>query len=118
MPRANSGKIHKNKRKKVLKATKGFYGSRSKLYRTAKDARRRALQHSYIDRKRKKRDFRSLWITRINAAARMHDMSYSQLIFGLKSAGIDMNRKMLADLAVNDINAFKAIVEIAKESSS
>ncbi len=118
MPRARSGKVHNKKRTKILKDTKGFIGARSKLYKTAKDARRRALQNSYKDRRRKKRDLRSLWIIRINAAARMFEISYSRLISGLNSAGIKLNRKMLADLAVNDLNAFKKIVEVVKEKAA
>lgn len=117
MSRARSGVIHRKRRRKVLKDVKGFYGSRSKLYRTAKDARRRALQNSYIDRKRKKRDFRSLWIIRINAAARICGISYSRLISGLKVMNIKINRKMLSELAVSDLNAFQKIVDIVKEGS-
>ena len=117
MPRAVSGKIHKHKRKKILKDAKGFIGARSTLYKTAKDARRRALQNSYIHRRRKKRDFRSLWIIRINAAARICGISYSRLIAGLKDAEININRKMLADLAVRDMNAFQKIVDTVKGSS-
>lgn len=115
MPRAGSGKTHTNRRKKILKDTKGFIGARSKLYRTAKDARRRALTNSYIDRRRKKRDFRTLWILRINAAARICGTTYSALIAGLNKSGIELNRKVLADLAVNDMNAFKKIVENVKQ---
>ena len=115
MPRAISGKIHRQKRKKILKDVKGYYGARSKQYRTAKDARRRALQNSYIHRRMKKRDFRSLWIIRINAAARMCGISYSRLISCMHKAGIIINRKMLADIAVNDFNAFQKIVNNVKE---
>ncbi|MDY6936000.1 MAG: 50S ribosomal protein L20 [Spirochaetota bacterium] len=115
MPRARSGIIHRRKRRKVLKDVKGFYGARSKLYRTAMDARRRALQNSYIDRRRKKRDFRSLWIIRINAAARISGISYSKLIAGLKAVDIKINRKMLAELAVSDLNAFQKIVDRINE---
>ncbi len=118
MPRAKSGKIHSDKRKKVLKDTKGYIGARSTLYKTAKDARRRALQNSYIHRRMKKRDFRRLWIIRINAAARLCDTSYGKLIFGLKKAGIEINRKMLADMAVNDMKAFKEIAETAKSAAA
>ncbi len=118
MPRAKSGKIHRDKRKKVLKDAKGFIGARSTLYRTAKDARRRALQNSYIHRRMKKRDFRRLWIIRINAAARMCGTTYGNLISGLKKSGIDINRKMLADMAVNDMNAFQKIVDTVKGSSA
>lgn len=114
MPRATTGKIHTKRRNKVLKDVKGFIGGRSRLFRTAKDARRRALQNAYWHRREKKRDFRGLWIIRINAAARMCDISYSRLISGLKKAGIEINRKMLAELAVSDFNAFKKLVENAK----
>ncbi len=118
MPRATTGRIHHKRSKKILKDAKGYIGARSKLFRTAKDARRRALQNSYKDRRRKKRDFRSLWITRINAAARMNDISYSRLIAGLKNADIELNRKMLAELAVSDPDAFKKIVETIKEKAA
>lgn len=118
MPRVKSGKIRKEKRKKILKDTRGFIGARSSLYRTAKDARRRALQNSYIHRKMKKRDFRTLWIIRINAAARLCGTTYGKLISGLKKSGIDINRKMLADMAVNDMDAFKKLVESAEEGSA
>jgi len=118
MPRARSGQIHRGKRKRILKAVKGFIGSRKSIYRTAKDARRRKLTNSYKDRRRKKRDFRVLWIIRINAAARLCGTSYGRLIFGLSNAGIDINRKMLAEMAVNDLNAFKKVVESVKEISA
>jgi large subunit ribosomal protein L20 len=118
MPRAISGRIHRQKRKKILKDVKGFYGARSKQYRTAKDARRRALQNSYIHRRARKRDFRSLWILRINAAARICGISYSRLIAGLQKAGVTLNRKMLADIAVNDLNAFHKIVDRVKGNTA
>lgn len=102
------------KRRKVMKLAKGFYGSKHKLYRIANQSVIRALSSAYVGRKLKKRDFRKLWIARINAAARANDMSYSRLINGLKIAGIDINRKMLADIAVNDEAAFTQIVNIAK----
>jgi large subunit ribosomal protein L20 len=114
MPRATTGRIHQKRKRKVLKDAKGFKGARSLLYRTARDARRRALQNSYIHRRKKKGDFRSLWIIRINAAARLCDISYSVLISGLVKAGISINRKMLAEVAVNDLAAFKRIVEAVK----
>jgi large subunit ribosomal protein L20 len=117
MPRANTGKVHHKKRAKILKDTKGFTGARSKLYRTAKDARRRALQNAYRDRRRKKRDFRMLWTVRINAAARLCGVSYSRLIAGLRAAGIAINRKMLAEIAVN-METFKKIVEKATEKAA
>ncbi|GAB4221463.1 MAG: 50S ribosomal protein L20 [Spirochaetes bacterium] len=111
MPRATTGKVHHKRREKILKDVKGFYGARKNLWRTAKDARRKKLQNSYKDRRRKKRDFRALWIMRINAAARLYGISYSRLIDGMKKANILIDRKMLAELAVSDTNAFKAIVE-------
>lgn len=110
MPRATTGKVHHKRREKVLKDVKGFSGARKNLYRTAKDARRRKLQNSYIGRKLKKRDFRALWIIRINAAARLCGMSYSRLMDGMKKANILIDRKMLAELAVSDPKAFQAIV--------
>ncbi len=117
MARATTGKVHHKRSKKILKDAKGYIGSRSKLFRTAKDARRRALENSYKDRKRKKRDFRSLWIARINAAARLCDISYSRLIAGLNKSHIEINRKMLAEIAVKDLNAFSKIVDKVKESA-
>ena len=114
MPRATTGRVHHKRSKRVLKDVKGFRGARSKLFRTAKDARRRALQNSYKDRRRKKRDMRVLWIIRINAGARVCGISYSKLIAGLNANNIDINRKMLADLAVNDFAAFQKIVDMAK----
>ena len=99
-----------------MKLAKGYYGSKSKQYRAAKEQVARSLRYAYIGRKLRKRDFRSLWITRINAAARINGMSYSKFINGLKKAGIDLNRKVLADLAVNDAAAFAKLVEIAKNA--
>ena len=104
------------KRRKIMKLAKGYYGSKSKQYRCAKEQVARSLRYAYIGRKLRKRDFRSLWITRINAAARINGMSYSKFINGLKKAGIDLNRKVLADLAVNDAAAFAKLVEIAKNA--
>ncbi|MBN1500497.1 MAG: 50S ribosomal protein L20 [Spirochaetes bacterium] len=111
MPRATTGKVHQKRARKILKDAKGFRGARSKLYRTAKDARRRALQNSYKHRRKRKRDFRMLWIARINAAARMFGFSYSRLIHNLKKANVNVNRKMLAEIAVSDIKAFEALVK-------
>src|SRR5690554_1162515 len=102
------------KRKKVLKLAKGYFGGKSKLYRTAKQAVMKSLMYAYIGRRLRKRDFRKLWIARINAAARSNGLSYSRFMHGLKSAGINLNRKMLADLAVNDATAFAALAEKAK----
>lgn len=104
----------KRKHKKVLKLAKGYYGSKSKLFKPANEAVMRALRSSYAGRKQKKRDFRKLWITRINAAARMNDISYSRFINGLKNANVEIDRKMLADLAMNDDKAFAELVNIAK----
>jgi len=118
MPRATTGKVHNKRREKILKDTQGFLGARKNLFRTAKDARRKALQNSYKDRRRKKRDFRTLWIIRINAAARLNGISYSRLIAGMEKAGITMNRKLMADLAVSDPNAFARIVSAVKEKAS
>ena len=104
------------KRRKVLKLAKGYFGTRSKQYRTASEQVRRSLRYAYVGRKLRKRDFRRLWITRINAAARMNGISYSVLINGLKKQNIEVNRKMLAELAVNDMEAFAQLVKIAKEA--
>lgn len=117
MARATTGRIHQKRKRRVLKDAKGYRGARSKLFRTAKDARRRALQNSYIHRRMKKRDFRSLWIMRINAAARACGMSYSRLIGALKISKIDINRKMLADIAVKDMAAFRKIIENIKKAA-
>ncbi|MCI8325746.1 MAG: 50S ribosomal protein L20 [Clostridia bacterium] len=102
------------KRRKILKQAKGYRGAKSKLYRVARQAVMKSGNYAFVGRKLKKRDFRSLWITRINAAARINGMSYSTLMHGLKVAGIDLNRKILADLAVNDAAAFAALCEQAK----
>ena len=115
MPRATSAVARNKRKKKVLKAAKGYFGGRKNLYKTAKDAVEKGWEHAYRDRKKKKRNFRRLWIARINAAAREHDMSYSRFINGLKAAGIELDRKALADLAVSNPEAFKAIVQEAKE---
>lgn len=104
------------KRRKIMKLAKGYYGSKSKQYRAASEQVRRSLRYAYIGRKLRKRDFRTLWISRINAAARMNGMSYSTFINGLKKQNIEVNRKMLADLAVNDATAFAKIVELAKKA--
>jgi large subunit ribosomal protein L20 len=114
MPRVKRGVTARKRHKKVLKLAKGYYGARSRVYRVAKQAVIKAGQYAYRDRKQKKRQFRRLWIVRINAAARMHDMSYSQLINGLLKANVEVDRKILADLAVHDMPAFASIVERAK----
>lgn len=105
------------KRRKVFRLSKGYFGAKSKQYRAASEQVRRSLRYAYIGRKLRKRDFRKLWITRINAAARMNDISYSRLINGLKVAGITIDRKMLADLAVNDAKAFADLAEKAKAAT-
>ncbi len=104
------------KKRKVMKLAKGYFGAKSKQYRAASEQVRRSLRYAYIGRKQKKRDFRSLWITRINAAARLNGLSYSKLMNGLKVAGIDINRKMLSELAISDAAAFTALAEKAKEA--
>jgi large subunit ribosomal protein L20 len=116
MPRVTNQVVRHKRKKKVRELAKGYRGARSKLYRTAKNAVERGWSYSYRDRRRRKRDFRRLWITRINAAARQHDISYSQFISGLRSAGVELNRKSLADLAVRDPNVFGSLVEVAKEA--
>ena len=116
MARVKKAVNAKKKHKKVLKLTKGFYGQKSKVFRAANPAMMRSLASAYIGRKRKKRDFRRLWITRINAAARQNGISYSRLMDGLNKAGVQINRKMLADMAVNDAAAFTAVVETAKNA--
>ena len=116
MARVKRGVTSKAKHKKVLKKTKGHYGARSRLFKVAKQAAIKAGQYAYRDRKKKKGTFRSLWIVRINAAARIHDLSYSRFMNGLKSANIEIDRKILADLAVNDLDAFKVLSEKAKSA--
>ena len=114
MPRAVSGVVKHKRTKKVLKSAKGYRGARSKLYRVAKEAVMKAGLYAYRDRKARKRDFRKLWIARINAAARMYGLSYSRLIHGLNQAGVAINRKFLSEIAVRDPQAFEKIVEMAK----
>ncbi|MEM7352420.1 MAG: 50S ribosomal protein L20 [Acidobacteriota bacterium] len=116
MPRVKRGTKRHNKRRKVLKLAKGYYGTRSKAYRIAKQAVDRALAYSYRDRRQRKRQFRRLWIARINAAARLHGLSYSRFINGLKKAGSELDRKMLADLAVREPEAFAQLATTAKEA--
>ena len=117
MARVKKGLNAHKRHKKVLKMAKGFYGAKHSTYRAAKPATMRALRSAYVGRKNKKRDFRKLWIARINAAARMHDMSYSKLIGGLKKAGVEINRKMLSEMAVADPAAFAALCETAKKAN-
>ena len=116
MARVKKGLNAHKRHKKVLKMAKGFYGAKHSTYRAAKPATMRALRSAYVGRKNKKRDFRKLWIARINAAARMNDMSYSRLIDGLKKSGIDINRKMLSEIAINDPAAFTKLCETAKSA--
>ena len=115
MPRIKRGNKRRLKRKKILRRAKGYYLAKSKLYRIAKEQVRRSLQFAYRDRRTKKREFRRLWIVRINAAARQHDMSYSRLMHGLKLAGVALDRKTLADIAVRDPAAFGEVVQAARE---
>ncbi|RBP39552.1 50S ribosomal protein L20 [Garciella nitratireducens] len=115
MARVKKAMNAKKKHKKILKLAKGYYGAKSKAYRPANEAVMRALRSAYIGRKLRKRDFRKLWISRINAAARMNGLSYSKFMHGLKLSGIEVNRKMLADIAINDEKSFKQLVSIAKE---
>ena len=114
MARIKGGLNARKRHNRVLKLAKGYYGARSKQYRIAKQSVMRALTASFAGRKQKKRDFRRLWIARINAAARINGINYSNFMHGLKLAGVDMNRKMLADLAVNDAEGFATLVELAK----
>ncbi|HZW69095.1 MAG TPA: 50S ribosomal protein L20 [Pseudogracilibacillus sp.] len=114
MARVKGGPVTRKRRKRVLKLAKGYYGSKHSLFKNAKQQVMKSGQYAYRDRRQRKRDFRKLWITRINAAARLNDISYSQLMHGLKQAEVDINRKMLADLAVNDEQAFSALVDKAK----
>ncbi|MSR03658.1 MAG: 50S ribosomal protein L20 [Gemmatimonadetes bacterium] len=114
MPRVKSNVAHHARKKKVMEAAKGAYGGRSKLYKAAKETVERAMRYAYRDRRKKKGDFRTLWITRINAAARIHDLSYNRFISGLKKAGVEIDRKMLAEMAVTDMDAFARLAELAK----
>ncbi len=116
MPRADNSVARLKRKKKIMRAAKGFRGGRSKLYKSAKETVERGWHYAYTHRKRKKRDFRRLWIVRINAAAREHEVSYSRLMWGLKNAGVEINRKMLADLAVRDSEAFGELAELAKQN--
>lgn len=114
MPRVKGGYVTRRRRKRVLKLAKGYFGSKHTLYRTANEQVMRSMKYAYRDRKQKKRNFRKLWITRINAQARIEGISYSQLMNGLHKANIEVNRKMLADMAVNDQKAFKVLAEKAQ----
>lgn len=116
MPRVKRGVPGRARHKKVIKLAKGYFGAKSKLFRVANQAVMKSLANAYRDRRNIKRDYRKLWIARINAAARINGMSYSRLINGLKRAGVDINRKMLADLAVNDSESFSQLVGVARDN--
>ena len=116
MARVKGSNIHKNRRKKVLKLAKGYFGSKHKLYKTAKEQVMHSLKYAYRDRKQNKREMRKLWIVRINAACRMNDISYSKFISGLNKAGVTINRKMLSEIAIDDAVAFTNLVNIAKDA--
>ena len=116
MARVKGGTIHRARRKKVMKQAKGYFGSKHRLYKTAKEQVMHSLKYAYRDRRQKKRDFRKLWITRINAACRMNDISYSKFMNGLKLAGVTVNRKMLAEVAIDNPETFTSLVEIAKSA--
>jgi large subunit ribosomal protein L20 len=116
MPRVKNGVAHHARKKKIMQAAKGARGGRSKLYKAAKETAERAMRYAYRDRRKKKSEFRALWITRINAAARIHVLSNSRLVAGLKKGGVEINRKVLADLAVRDQDAFGRLAEVAKSN--
>ena len=115
MPRVKSGVAHHARKRKIMQAARGARGGRSKLYKAAKETVERGMRYAYRDRRKKKGEFRQLWITRINAAARLSGMSYSRLMAGLRKAGVEINRKVLADLAVQDAEAFARIAEVARD---
>ena len=115
MARVKRAKNARKNHKKVLKLAKGYYGGKSRLYKTANESVIRAMRNAYVGRKNKKRDFRSVWIARINAATRLNDLSYSKFMNRIKLAGIDINRKMLSEIAINDPKAFAELVEVAKK---
>jgi large subunit ribosomal protein L20 len=117
MPRVKRGSVRRAKRKKLLKRAKGFYATKSKLYQAAQEAVDKALNYAYSGRRRKKRDFRRVWVVRINAAARQHGLTYGQLINGLKAAGVGLDRKSLAELAVNHPAAFAAVAKQAQKAA-
>jgi large subunit ribosomal protein L20 len=116
MPRVKNGVAHHARKKKIMEAAKGARGSRSKLYKSAKETVERGMRYAYRDRRKKKGEFRMLWIARINAAARANGVSYSRLMAGLRDAGVEINRKVLADLAVHDADAFAKLVELASKA--
>ena len=116
MTRVKGGTIHAARRKKVMKRAKGYFGSKHRLYKTAKEQVMHSLKYGYRDRRQKKRDFRKLWITRINAACRLNDISYSKFINGLSKAGVTVNRKMLSEIAIDSPETFTSLVELAKDA--
>ena len=118
MPRATNAVARRKRRKKTLDQAKGYYGRKHSSYRFANEQVMRSGNYAYRDRRVRKRDFRRLWITRINAAARQHEMSYSEFIYGIQKAGIEVNRKMLADIAVRDPEAFRRFAELAREAAA
>ena len=118
MARVKNGVVTKARHKKVLKEASGYFGSKHRLYKSAKEQLMHAGQYAYRDRRQKKRDFRKLWIVRINAECRVNDISYSRFIEGLNKAGVEINRKMLSEIAINDKEAFKKLVEIAKNGKN
>ena len=118
MPRVKRGAVRRAKRKRLLTRAKGYYQTKSKLYRAAKESVDTALKYAYVGRRRKKRDFRRLWVIRINAGARLAGLSYSRLMGGLRKAGVTVDRKILADLAVKDAAAFNALADLAKPQAS
>ncbi|MEF2243525.1 MULTISPECIES: 50S ribosomal protein L20 [unclassified Paenibacillus] len=115
MARVKGGFVRTRRRNRILKLAKGYFGSKHRLFKTAKEQVNKSLMYAYRDRRNKKRDFRRLWIVRINAAARINGLSYSKFMHGLRLAGVEVNRKILADLAVNDISAFNSLANVAKE---
>ncbi len=117
MPRVKGGPQTRRRHKKVLKATKGQWGARSRLYKRANEALLKSRAYAYRDRRRKKRDFRRLWIQRINAASRQHDLSYGRFMHGLKQAGVELNRKVLADIAVREPDTFAELAAVAKDAA-
>ena len=118
MARVKNGAVTKARHKKVLKEAKGYFGSKHRLYKTAKEQLMHSGQYAFRDRKQKKRDFRKLWIIRINAACRLNDISYSRFIEGLNKAGVEVNRKMLSEIAINDPKAFSELVKVAKDGKA
>lgn len=118
MPRVKRGVTARRRRKRILKEAKGYFGSRNRLHRVAREAVERAWKYAYRDRKQRKRQFRSLWIARINAAAREHGLSYSQFMHGLKQANVEIDRKLLAQLAISDPKAFGDLAELAKSKAA